>query len=303
MIDEVAKLLRGTFPSTIAIDVQISEHCRPVFADVTELHQVLMNICTNAYHAMQPKGGTLTISLEETTVPASDMLTFANLPAGSYVTIRVIDTGCGMDESIANRVFEPYFTTKERSRGTGLGLATAHGIVADCGGAILVDSTVGQGSTFTILLPVCHEQGKEVPDQESCQEDLRGAERILLADDEEAIRRLALSALTELGYRVEVYASGNEALERFRTAREPFDIVVTDLTMPGLSGLELAERVAQVRPGTPVILCSGFMDVVDGDAATRAGIRTLMNKPFTVLELARTVRGIFGPHASPQGGA
>ncbi len=298
IVKESLKLLRGTLPSTIEIRNSIVSDLPPVLSDTTQIHQIVMNLCTNASHAMRERGGILDVSLRTLEVGDARDAWQAPLPPGDYVELAISDTGHGMSAETLARIFEPYFTTKTGVEGTGLGLATVHGIVALLGGIIHVESHLGQGTSFTILLPVC-DPASVIPDLSADEQYLRrgAGERILVVDDEESIVKMIETTLTWLGYRVEAFTSSVKAFEAFKDAPGDFDAVITDQTMPTLPGLDLARRLLTIRPDVPVILCSGYSDVVNAESAASSGVREFVMKPAAGKALAGVLQRIFRPQA------
>ena len=292
---EALKLLRGSIPSTIDIREHIDVACAPVLADPTGIHQILMNLCTNAYHAMQKKGGMLVVRLSQVEMGESEVKRDPDLSVGDYVRLEVHDTGHGMDEETMARIFEPYFTTKERGEGTGLGLATIHGIVSDLNGVIHVYSVPGEGTTFTVLLP-CVPGEEANGDAETPTDHLRGTERVLLVDDEPPIGEFAKAALERLGYSVNVQTSAPKALELFVQGPDTFDVIVTDQMMPIMRGSELSRKIHAVRPDIPIILCSGFAETMRETASDKDAIQCHVMKPIIGADLARAIRSVL---ASP----
>ncbi|HQP97849.1 MAG TPA: PAS domain S-box protein [bacterium] len=294
VVKEVMKLLRGSLPSTIEVRTQVDPGCPAVVANPTQIHQVLMNLCINAYHAMRDHGGELEVSLVEVIVEPELVEEHPDLHPGPYVVLRVCDTGHGMDQSTLLRIFEPYFTTKSAGEGTGLGLAMVHGIVKIHGGAVLADSTVGHGSTFEVFLPV-----HTVESTTSVIEDIEidaplGTERILVVDDEQLIVNLAEHSLGDMGYRVNGYKSSTDALDTFRANPSAFDVIVTDQTMPHLTGIELAKEISKIRPGIPILLCTGYGESLMGQNIQMSGICEVLKKPFDEMVLARAIRRVIG---------
>ncbi len=289
IIKEVVKLLRASLPSTIEIRQEIgSQPNSVVMADPTQIHQVLMNLCTNAAHAMREKGGVLGVSLEEVNVESMDVGSLHGIEPGQYLKLTVSDTGCGMSSGILERIFEPYFTTKRPGEGTGLGLAVVHGIVRSHGGAINVFSEPGHGSAFRIHLPRVESTVEAVS---ALIADIPlGAEGILLVDDEQILVNVGKRMLERLGYRVISCLGSLEAVEVFRTRSSEIDLVITDYTMPQMTGIDLAREIMRVRPGTPVILCTGFSEMIGEERVKEAGIREFLFKPVGVLELAKAIR-------------
>ena len=291
ILSEALKLLRGTLPSSIEIVSQFEEDAPPILADATQLHQIIMNLCTNAAHAMQPHGGTLTVTLHNCELAPDRPTWQSELPDGMRcVELTVADTGHGMPPEVRSRIFEPYFTTKRGGDGTGLGLATVHGIVKSHAGIIHVDSKVGQGTSFIILLPACA-VGQIFPGTESVEPALpRGnKEKILVVDDEESLTMMISTALTYLGYEVDAYASSIKALCAFEAAPQSYDCIISDQTMPTLCGADLARRIFAIRPNIPFILCSGYSETINAETAHEIGIAEFVLKPATGRTLATIV--------------
>jgi PAS domain S-box-containing protein len=290
VLKEVVKLLRATIPSTIEIVQKIPSNLGTVLADQTQIHQVLMNLCTNAAHAMELRGGQLTVTLENYLMEKQSVASGDDLASGRYLQLSVRDTGSGMEKPVMDRIFEPYFTTKAVGEGTGMGLATAHGIVSDHGGRIFVESVPGQGSVFRILFPVLDNPSEAVVSQPVSYP--RGTERILFVDDEDLLVEVGVEMLKDLGYDVVGTTSAAQALERFKARPDGFDLVITDMTMPGMTGDQLAAQILNHRPGIPVIICTGFSKRMSSELASSLGIRALLMKPVTVQELSRTIRDV-----------
>jgi PAS domain S-box-containing protein len=290
LVKEAVRMLRATLPATIEIRQEISTFALAM-VDPTQVHQVILNLGTNAFHAMRDTGGLLSIELADTTLEAADCLTHPELKPGPYLRLRVSDTGIGMDEATRLRAFEPYFTTKQQGEGTGLGLAISYGIIRIHNGAISVDSVPNGGSTFTVLLPKV-EKGEPAGVSDTRESAPGGREPILLVDDEPALLALARQALGRLGYTVTTCGNGLEALELFRATPDRFDVVVTDMTMPGLTGDRLARELTAIRPGTPVIITTGFSEHLDAEKALAQGVRAFLMKPFPMSQLAQTVRDV-----------
>jgi len=299
VVKEALKLLRASLPSTIEIREKISSSCGAVMADPTQLHQIIMNLCTNAYQAMREKGGVMGVSLMSTTIGEEDSKVIsAELAPGEYVLLEVSDTGCGMDRTTLARIFEPYFTTKATGEGTGLGLSVVHGIVKSHKGQITAYSEPGQGTNFHVYLP----RLPEMPDpaiEAVCGEPIpTGTERLLVVDDEGQITAMLQDILQNLGYRVTVSGSSLEALSLIEDNPKAFDLMITDMTMPGLTGLELTQKVLIIRPDLPVILCTGFSELINKEQAQAMGIRTYLMKPVSVRDLAQAVRNALKPRDS-----
>lgn len=292
VVKEVVKLLRASLPSTIEIRYSVADEFARAMADPVQIHQVLMNLCTNAAYAMKKRGGLLEIELNQVSIGEHTAEDLPDLAAGVYLELTVHDTGCGMDRNVVEKIFDPYFSTKEKGEGTGLGLAVVHGIVMSYGGAITVESAPGQGSTFRVLLPKLMYEPAATPADHGELPLPTGDERILVIDDEPSIAEMVGRMLGRLGYDVTVRTSGMEAFDLFLSQPNRFDLVITDLTMPHVTGVELAEKMVQVRPELPIILCSGFGMKVSREAAASVGIREFLEKPASARTLAETVRKI-----------
>jgi len=289
IVKEALKLLRASIPSTIDIVQHINPRSGSVLADPTQIHQVVMNLCTNAYQAMQD-GGTMKVSLDAVVLTHDAPARPPDLRPGDYVKLSVKDTGCGMDEATARRIFEPFFSTKEKASGTGLGLAITHGIVKKLGGTIVVTSSPGAGSTFEVFLP---RFGIDIAEDAGADQNIPAGkgERILLVDDEPEIVKFAALMLEQLGYRVSGHTDSLEALDALRSDPLAFDLVLTDQTMPNLRGDHLAVAVLQLRPDIPIVLMTGYSAVIDREDARKLGIKGFIDKPFSSLSLAGAVRG------------
>lgn len=288
VLNEALTLVRASLPSTIAIEKDIDWNSGLVLGDSTQLHQILMNLCTNAYHAMREKGGVLRVVLDRIQVDEALVREIGEVSPGLYVRLQISDTGPGIPPDVLERIFDPFFTTKHFGEGTGMGLSTVHGIVANHKGAITVKSEPGKGATFTVHLPCMGERREEKRKAEKPVSG--GTERILLVEDEVAVARLGTEILTRLGYRVATYTDSRAALERFRQDPYAFDVVVTDQTMPGLTGVNLATELLRIRPGMPIVLMSGFSEFVDEDTARRRGIAEFVLKPVLARDLDGTIR-------------
>ena len=290
IVKEALKLLRPSLPSTIQITQQITAKKDTIMADPTHIHQVLMNLCTNAMHSMFPEGGSLEVSLNDVDLDSETALSYQGLVPGSYIKLIVSDTGHGMEREVMERIFDPYFTTKEKGEGTGLGLAVVHGIVKSHGGAITVHSEPGKGTTFNILLPLM-ESDVELRSVAS-KPDLKGNERIMFVDDEKTLVNLGKRMLQKLGYEVETRTSSIEALEAFRSQPERYDLIITDLTMPNMTGDKLAKELLRIRPDIPIILCTGFSEIITESRAKGIGIKAFIMKPIVKAEIAETIREV-----------
>jgi len=289
IIEEVLSLLKSSLPATIKMNTDIKTSVRTVLSDETQVHQVVMNLCTNAAHAMREKGGILEVSLDEIDIP-QDQTGPELLKPGRYQQLTVRDTGHGMDAETRRRIFEPFFTTKKTGEGTGMGLAVVHGIVRSHNGEIMVDSEPGKGSTFRIFLPVSGKVGDTIDEWDA--EILKGSERILFVDDEEELADTGKQTLGRLGYRVVSQTGSRQALDLFRTDPQQFDLVITDQTMPQMTGLDLAGEIHRIRPDIPVILCTGFSETIGEDNFRSHGIDAFIMKPMPRREIAFLIRHV-----------
>jgi signal transduction histidine kinase len=289
ILHEALKLLRATLPASVDIvkDIQSDGH---VMADPTQLHQVVMNLCTNAGQAMLTEGGTLKVGLRNRNVDEETAAEFHDVVPGAYVELSVKDSGSGMTKATLGRIFDPFFTTKEKGQGTGMGLAVVHGIVKSCKGAISVTSRVGKGSDFRIILPNVEKiDTPQVVDPATLP---RGNERILFVDDEPMQAELAMQTLPSLGYRVTAMTDSSEALKAFADTPDDFDIIITDMYMPKITGKSLAMEILRLRPEMPIILCSGYsVDLVNPEFLDQYFKGHLM-KPILIRELAETIRNV-----------
>jgi PAS domain S-box-containing protein len=290
IIKEVLKLLRASLPTTIKIRQDVQSEPDAVLADPTQIHQILMNLCTNAAHAMRGKKGELKVSLVPVNVePLDDLIIHHDLSSGRYLRLTVSDAGAGIDNEIIGRIFDPFFTTKKPSEGTGLGLSVVYGIVKSYGGTVTVQSEVGKGTEFSVYLPLL----TEIEDKQQAKDEAPipgGKERILFVDDESALVQLATSTLSGLGYKVVGRTSSLEALELFRARPDRFDLVITDMTMPNMTGSELAQQLMGLRPDIPVILCTGFSEAITPEKAKALGLRELIMKPIIKNQIAEAIR-------------
>jgi len=292
LVEEFLKLIRATFPATIEIRHEIKAESDTVMSDPTQIHQVLMNLFTNAKHAMQEKGGVLEISLTEETIDKKNESVLPDLSPGKYLKMRISDTGHGMDAVTMKRVFDPFFTTKDQGKGTGMGLSVVHGIVKSYGGEISVFSEQGKGTTFCVYLPLS-DTSSPVQEKVFPEKITGGNEHVLLVDDEEAICNMTKRTLEKLGYVVTSRTSSIEALELFRRMPDKFDLVITDQTMPNLTGVGLAKELISTRPDIPIILCSGFSETINRNQAMLMGIREYITKPVVKGQLNDAIRKIF----------
>ncbi len=287
-VREALQLLRSTLPSTIDIVSHINEDLAPIIGDTTQIYQIVMNLCTNAAQAMEDRSGILEVSLEQVYWDSKFIVSYKILPKGHYIKLSVSDTGIGIEPDILESIFDPYFTTKEINKGTGLGLAVVQGIVKNHNGEINVYSEPNNGSTFTIYLPTTADEiEKKI---EETTEIPGGTESILYVDDEISVANLGKRLLEQLGYRVTAVTRSLDALERYKNDPSQFDAVVTDMTMPKLRGDQLAKQIHAIRPGLPIVVCSGFSRHISMEIANGLRGVGLLVKPFTQRELANAVR-------------
>jgi len=287
IIREQLKMLRNIVPSSIDITADIDEHSGTVLADETQLQQIGINLCNNAVQAMQEKGGVLRITLSPVCLDAKNAEGLPNIKPGEYVKLTVCDTGTGIAPEIIGKIYDPFFTTKGVGEGTGMGLSVVHGILESFGGGITVESAVGRGTTFTVLLP----RAQQAAEDRSTADCLpTGTERILVVDDEDFMVLPVKGILERLGYAVTAKTCSLETLELFKKDPQQYDLLITDLTMPHMTGDRLAAEVTAVRPDMPVILTTGYADAVDNDRFKQSGITAFISKPFRKHDLAETVR-------------
>ena len=286
---EALRLLKATLPSTIEIRQNVVGYTEIVKADPTRIHQIMMNLCTNAAHAMREDGGVLAVSVANVALDSGFVTEHPGLNVGPYAEITVSDTGHGMAPEVMERIFDPYFTTKEKGVGTGMGLAVVHGIVKSHGGAITAESKPGKGSSFYVYLPVIQEAEKK-PETGDNAPLPTGHARILFIDDEPTLADIGKQALEHLGYDVVAKTSSIEALELFRTKPEQFDLVITDATMPKMTGDRLARELMKIRSDIPIIICTGYSERITEEKTKKMGIKAFAMKPLTIRELALKVR-------------
>ena len=290
IIKEALKLIRSTIPTSIEITQQIDSDCGPINADPTQIHQVVMNLATNAYHAMEDNGGELKVSLKEVKLDKQDLMG-PEMEPGPYACLTVADTGTGIDKKIQEKIFDPYFTTKKQGKGTGMGLSVIHGIVQSANGAIQMDSAIGMGTEFRIYLPVAISSVE--PLETLKKEELqRGDERVLLVDDEELIANMEQEMLERLGYSVVSRTSSVEALEAFKANPDKFDIVITDMAMPNMPGDKLASELVKIRPDIPILLCTGYSQQMSMEKANAIGIKAFLMKPIVMKDLSSKIREV-----------
>ncbi|MBI5551274.1 MAG: response regulator [Desulfobacterales bacterium] len=299
IVMEAMRLLKATLPATLTIRQNIQAAQSIVVADATQIHQIVINLCTNAAHAMEPEGGTLTVALEEIDIQpqASPESTHpSQLEAGKYVCLGVTDTGHGIPEHLLERIFDPYFTTKAKGVGTGLGLAVVRGIVQNHGGIIDVKSRPGQGTEFKVYLP--RVEGREIANGHQLQLLSLGNERIMLVDDEVGLADLGAKLLTALGYRAASYTSPEKALAELRERTGAFDLVITDMIMPVMSGEALAREILALRPDMPIIVYTGFSNMISADRIRQLGVKAVLRKPVTIFSLSQAIRKVLMERAA-----
>ncbi len=290
IVKEAIKFIRSTIPTSIEIIEDISINCGSVKADATQIHQIVMNLTANAYHALEDTGGKLTVSLKEIESNEINVKT-ADMRSGRYACLTVSDTGIGMKKTITEKIFDPFFTTKEKGKGTGMGLSVVHGIVAHMKGVIQVDSRFGKGTQFNVYLPIERRvsEKKRKQFEDSIQ---KGSETIMIVDDQEDVVIMEEKILKRLGYQVVPYTSSIEALDAFCKTPEKFDMVITDMAMPSMSGDMLAVELIKIRPDIPILLCTGFSETMSEEKVASIGIKGFVMKPITINTLAQKVRHI-----------
>jgi PAS domain S-box-containing protein len=300
IVKEALKLLRASLPATIEIKPDLRS-ASLVMGDPTQIHQILMNLCTNASHAMQAKGGILKVDLQDMVLGSEVACQYPDLKSGAYLRLTVSDTGHGMSSSVVDQIFNPFFTTKEKGEGTGMGLSVVHGIVKNYGGTISVTSEPGKGSRFDLLIPAIESDSTS---DENIEEAISGGtENILVVDDEPALVEIGAHLLKGLGYRVVTRTSSIEALNLLRAQSEKFDLVITDMTMPQMTGEKLAEELTDIRIDIPIILCTGFSHGITDEKAKQIGIKGILMKPIIRAELAKIVRKVLDaskPHSQAE---
>ncbi|CAK8721660.1 histidine kinase [Candidatus Electrothrix laxa] len=291
IVKEALKLLRSSIPTSIAIKQSIDSDCGKIMVDPTQIHQVVINLCTNAYQAMMESGGTLGVTMRPLVLTAEDSTCKIDLTPGSYLLIEVSDTGHGIIPDVIEKIFEPYFTTKKTQGGTGLGLATVHAIVHDHKGIVSVYSEPGQGTTFRVYLPQLREKGESGSELFFAgAQNPEGTEHVLVIDDEQTVVDITRYMLLQLGYKVTVETDSPVAWELFAQQPDAFDLVITDMSMPKMSGIELAKKILERRPDIPIILCTGFSEMINEEKAKSLGIKAYLMKPVLKSKLAASVR-------------
>ncbi len=290
IVAEVLNLLKSSFPPSVKITKDLDLQAGTVMADPTHIHQIVMNLCTNANHAMMQTGGILNLKLDSVRIDKQSSVAVPNLKHGDYIRLTISDTGYGMDIKTKERIFEPFFTRKEVGSGSGLGLSVVHGIVNNYGGAIIVDSEPGQGTVFTIYLPKYNNDTANI--NKSAKKPIKGNEHILFVDDEPEITFMGKKMLEHLGYKVTIKSDSLSALEEFRKSPGKFSLLVTDQSMPLMSGTELAAQMKTLRPGLKVIVITGFAENLSDDESARNGISEVILKPMRLDEFSKVIRKV-----------
>lgn len=288
IVNEALDLIRATVPTTIEISKNVPSNLGVVVANETQIHQIVMNLCTNAHHAIGNEGGSIDVDLITTTITDKDGMNYPDLDPGEYLKLIITDTGSGIPAEILSNIFDPYFTTKNPGEGTGLGLSTVHGIVKDHGGSIKAYSEPGNGTSFQIFLPIIESEAEKADN--SVEQLPHGIETILFVDDEKLLLEIGKELLQSLGYRVETRASSIDALEAFRSQPAKYDLIVSDITMPKMTGDYLAAEIKKINPDVPIILCTGFSTRLNSEKLIKIGVEKVLMKPLTMNELAVNVR-------------
>ncbi len=292
IVKEVTKLIQSTIPSTIQIRQKIDKSSHTIMADPTQIHQIAMNLATNAFHAMEESGGTLTIALTNIDILEGSP-EFSSLDPGSYVLFSVEDTGTGMEPNTMEKIFNPYFTTKPKGKGTGLGLSVVHGIVTNYGGDIFVTSSRNKGTIFKVCIPAVEKEQEKSLGQK-LSEIPRGTGNIMLVDDELPILRIEELILHRLGYDTDTFSSSEEALARIQSHPHAYDLVITDMTMPRLTGDRLTQGIKKINPDLPVVICTGFSEKITPERAEAIGAQGLLYKPVVKTDMARVLAQVLG---------
>ncbi len=288
VVTEAIALIRQTIPTSIQMNASIDTHTGTIAANETQIHQVVMNLCTNAYHAVRDAGGNIDVGLKPVQIDPVLALKYPQLQSDSYAQITVTDTGIGMSPATLARIFDPFFTTKKQGEGTGMGLSVAYGIIKSHDGIIDVESTAGKGTTFRVFLPLLLDN--HITAIETKETPLTGNERILFVDDEPMLVDLTKSILEVLGYQVTATTSANEALALFRNEPDNYNLVITDQTMPEMTGADLVKEIMAIRPETPIIICTGYSETIDEERAKTIGAKALLMKPVDQKTLATSIR-------------
>ncbi|MCG8688521.1 MAG: response regulator [Desulfobacterales bacterium] len=292
VVNESIQLIRSSIPSSIEVHRNIPSEIIPILADKTQIHQIIINLCTNAVYAMAKEDGILGISMDVVQLNEKSDERFSHLNGGPYVRLKVTDNGSGIDKGTLNKIFDPYFTTKAVDQGTGMGLAVVHGIVKNHNGAIVVDSVLGKGTAFTLVFPVTEVNYQPDPEISETGFETSGSESILFIDDEEDIVTTGIAMLKKSGYRVQGHTNPLEALDLFRDSPLDFDVVISDVTMPKMNGVELAKKMREIRTDIPIIICTGHSSLIDEVKAKELGITGYIMKPVSLPKLFKTLRDV-----------
>ena len=290
IVAKAIAMIRPSLPTTIEITQDIDTKTGHIFGDPTQIHQILINLCTNAFHAMEDTGGRLDISLKEIDLFKDDIPSEPHIDTGTFIQLSVGDSGVGMTQQVKSKIFDPYFTTKRVGKGTGMGLSIVHGIIKNYGGFITLSSEFGKGTVFHVFLPVVNKD--VLPAKEAIKQIPVGKEKILFIDDEDVLADMGKNMLERLGYHVTVRTSSLEALETFQNQPDQFDVVITDQTMPGMTGFDLARRMLQIRPDIPIILCTGYSSIISEEKAKSIGVREFALKPVGKRDIAMLIRKV-----------
>ncbi len=301
VVKEALKLLRASIPTTIEIRTEI-EARGTIMGDPTQIHQIVMNLCTNAFHAMRESGGVLGVSLNDVMITENDRVSGLNIAPGNYLLLEISDTGHGMSKEILEKIFEPYFTTKSIGDGTGLGLAVIHGIIESHNGLIKVYSEPGEGTVFRVYFPAAGEAVMGVKSERGQGMLLGNGEHLMVVDDEEQLLELLTEYLTEAGYRVSSYVNGLAAWEAFQKQPAGYDLLLTDMAMPGFDGKELAKKVLQLRPELPVIINTGFSPLLKRNEALAMGVADYLQKPVSINLMLTTIKRVLDEKLFSGGG-
>jgi signal transduction histidine kinase len=296
VVKEVMNLIRASFPSNIEIRQDLDTDCGTILADATQMHQIIMNLCTNSLHAMVNKGGILEVKLDALELNPKKIKANANIKKGNYVRLTISDTGIGMDKQTIDRIFEPFFTNKEVGSGSGLGLSVVHGIVNNYNGAIQVQSEPDNGTIFMIYLPQHSAHGTE--NSHITEKTKKGSENILFVDDEKEITYMGKKMLESLGYTVDIRTDGFSALHEIQTHKQKYDLLVTDQNMPKMLGTDLVKRAKKIRPDLKIILITGYEDSIKDGAVSEYDIAEIIMKPLILSEFSKTIRNVLDARAT-----
>ncbi|MBU1698181.1 MAG: response regulator [Proteobacteria bacterium] len=292
IVKEALKLIRSTIPTTVDIKQDINADCGLIKADPAQIYQIIMCLSTNAYHAMEDTGGELKVSLKEIELGKLDLIN-PDMKPGTHACLTIADKGVGMNKDILEKIFDPYFSTKKQNKSTGMGLSFVHNIVKNMKGGIQVFSKPGKGTRFHVYLPAVKRSSEQqvIQTEEPIQ---GGTEQILLVDDEKAIITMEKKILERLGYQVASYTSSLEALDAFRVNPDKFDLIITDMSMPDMPGNKLSAELIKIRPDIPILLCTGFSEIISEKKAASLGIKGFLMKPFNIKDLAQKIREVLG---------